>query len=138
MAPTPRESDAPQSLVLPSFEDTFDRPPRSWPPKIGPWERLQAAVATALTGTPPRNISQLNRSLKTDKTPALAPSNSGAAAPHLHNEHESSMPRTFSVLGTRRAGPGGCADVKRVAIIGVHGWFAQSLIKTVMGPPMCA
>lgn len=124
---------APRNLVLPSFEDTFERPPRSWPPRLGRFARLSAALLTALTGTAPRNVAQLNRNLDNDPMPTLEPSNSGAAAPHLHSEHESSMPRTFAVLGKRNLG---CARIRRVVIIGVHGWFAQSILKSVMGPPI--
>lgn len=140
--PTPTQSKESLSgprapnMVLPSFSDTFEHAPRSWPQRVGIWDRTCSAINTLFFQTPPDNVEQLNRSQKPAGPAELQPSGSGAAAPHLHAEHEQSMPRTHLVAGDRRLWKcRGCEGVRRIVVIGVHGWFAQSILKSVLGTP---
>lgn len=46
------------------------------------------------------------------------------------------MPRAYDVIGQKRLCKSrGCDGVRRIVVIGVHGWFAQSIFKVVIGEP---
>lgn len=123
-SPVPPRS---MGMVLPTFSDTFERPPRVWPPRRGLVGRAVNMVRGFFAG--PDDISR--------ELPAQ--SNSGASVPHLHAEHEQAMPRTYQLLGDTRFGHlRGYRQVKNIVVIGVHGWYAQSILKTVLGAPMYA
>ncbi|WFD03498.1 hypothetical protein MOBT1_002189 [Malassezia obtusa] len=120
------------SLVLPSFDDTFARPPRVWAPRAGIWERTVGAL----------NAYFFPKGSQNDRRPRLTTAlpkqpQHGTAAPHLHAEHEQAMPRAYRVLGDDRTGATrGYKRAKKVVVLGVHGWFAQSIFKNVIGPPV--
>lgn len=130
-APPALASKRVPSLVLPNFDDTFSRPPRVWPPRAGLWERTVGAVNAYLF---PRSARHGHRPKVTTSLPVQ--SQRGSTAPHLHAEHEQAMPRAYKVLGDARTGHvRGYERVSKVVVIGVHGWFAQSIFKNVMGTP---
>lgn len=92
------------NLVLPSFSDTFSRPPRSVvPPRKGKSVRSKVGSYIFGSGQPVEAIA----------------------------EHASGLPRSLEVL--RR--PSRASEMKRILIIGVHGWFPSALIQSVFGPP---
>lgn len=118
------------SLVLPTFGDTFSRPPRVWAPRAGVWDRTVGAVRAYLF---PRASTAQRPEIKTS-LPKQA--QRGSTAPHLHAEHEQAMPRTYEVLGDKQGGRArGYAPTHSVVVIGVHGWYAQSIFKNVLGAP---
>lgn len=46
------------------------------------------------------------------------------------------LPRSWQTMGYRsKAQQGGCAGTRRVVIVGIHGWFAQSWASRFMGEP---
>ncbi|KAI3629127.1 hypothetical protein CBS9595_000199 [Malassezia furfur] len=120
------------SQVLPSFDETFARPPRVWPPHAGWWERTVGAVQAYLF--PPRDGDARRRTRLTTSLPRQ--SERGSAAPHLHAEHEQAMPRAYRVLGEAHAASHAYARVRKVVVIGVHGWYAQGIFKNVIGAPV--
>jgi len=118
-----RSRNAASYRVLPTFEDTFERPPRVWPARTTLWGRATNALSSLF-----QNPNEISRELPKQ-------SESGASVPHLHAQHEQAMPRTYQILGDTRFGHlRGYRRVKKVVVIGVHGWNAQSVLKNVMGP----
>lgn len=118
------------SLVLPSFDDTFSRPPRVWPPRASVWERALGAVNAYLF---PKMSHQRAKVIKSPPKQ----SQKGSTAPHLHAEHEQAMPRAYHVLGNASSPHArGYARIKTVVVLGVHGWYAQSIFKNVLGAPV--
>lgn len=128
------------NLVLPSFEDTFFSPPRSLPPKAGVLTRTLAAVGSYLLSIP-ADSSRLRTAPRKRRTSSQSFSLGG------HDEDDSSvgfeameqqqrLPRAWNVIGEKeREAKRGCENVKKVVVIGIHGWFSQSIFKTVLGEP---
>lgn len=114
-----------RECVLPTFEDSFERPPRAWPARIGVWGRTRHLMSGLLPGG--RRVS---RALPKQ-------SESGSYVPHLDMLHEQTMPRVYSLLGDTRFGHvRGYRQAKKIVVIGVHGWYAQSILKNVIGAPI--
>lgn len=113
------------SYVLPTFEDSFERPPRVWPARIGVWGRARHLMSGLLPGG--RRVSR--------ELPKQ--SESGSYVPHLDTLHEQTMPRMYRLLGDTRFGHiRGYRQVSKIVVIGVHGWYAQSILKNVIGAPI--
>lgn len=112
-------------FVLPSFEDSFERPPRVWPPRTGFWGRTRYLISGMLPGSHriPRDLPKQ--------------SEDGSGVPHLHEMHEQAMPRMYRLLGDTRFGHvRGYRSARKIVVIGVHGWYAQSILKNVIGAPI--
>ncbi|WFD30413.1 hypothetical protein MSPP1_001432 [Malassezia sp. CBS 17886] len=125
---TTRENAAP-SLVLPTFEDIFLRPPRVWAPRTGAWNRTVDVVSSYLF---PRAHGDRTRDAYAPPKKALA----SVSIPHLHAEQEQAMPRTYKVLGDTKHGKyNGYRPLRKAVVIGVHGWYSQSIFKRVIGAP---
>ncbi|KAJ1026094.1 hypothetical protein NDA18_003754 [Ustilago nuda] len=159
-------ASAPLNLVLPSFEDTFTRAPRMWPPKVGVLERTLSAVnsyffskvpdlermkrptrystygesslgsgtslATAATIKPTQRLAG-----KAKATGAGSSKDKGVETA-LKEVAESAqrLPRPWSTVGMHdRAQTKGTAGIGKMVVIGVHGWFTQSIFKNMIGEP---
>ncbi|GAA5935304.1 uncharacterized protein JCM15063_000995 [Sporobolomyces koalae] len=114
------ESDPPvDNLVLPTFDDTFLRIPRSFPPKKSNLNRAVSLVSAYLFSHPPT----------TSPPPTIA------ALPGLPSEKKDDpaekLPKALEVMNE----PSRLSSVKRVVCIGVHGWFPNSRLKSVLGEP---
>ncbi|KAG8878426.1 hypothetical protein FRC20_008349 [Serendipita sp. 405] len=134
--PPPSAPKAP-NMVLPTFEDTFYTLPRALPPHSRP--------------TPLRKVGRIMSgvfgitNLGGPSTPA--PSSEirewqGRAGVHIPRDYENlrasrevgrDLPRVGEVLGIHDIGR--IRDCKRVAILGVHGWFPGTIMRTLFGEP---
>ncbi|BGP46860.1 hypothetical protein JCM10450v2_002711 [Rhodotorula kratochvilovae] len=119
--PTPVDN-----LVLPTFNDTFLRPPRSFPPRKSPLTRAVSAVSAYLFHRPPDELT----------SPRLAQAQlaAGVIAAGLPTEMKDDpaerLPKSLEAVSE----PPRLEKVKRVVTIGVHGWFtSNNMIKSVMG-----
>lgn len=112
---TTNDLTASPSLVLPSYEDTFMRPPRLWTPQTSMWARV------AQWFVPQRSKAATN-----------APFSSTMS--HWYEEHKRTMPRPYTLLGDAKHGHRrGYRHVQRVVVLGIHGWYSQSIFKNVLG-----
>ncbi|SJX63483.1 uncharacterized protein SRS1_14239 [Sporisorium reilianum f. sp. reilianum] len=176
-ATTPTRSAAdpvpivPPNLVLPSFEDTFSRAPRMWPPKVGVLERTLSAVNSYLFSKVP-DLERMKRPTRfsTYGEPSLGSSASsfkgnaasfkgGRPTQRLAGKAKATgagsskdkgveialkevadsaqrLPRAWSTVGMHdRAQTKGTAGIGKIVVIGVHGWFTQSIFKNMIGEP---
>ncbi|KAI0049079.1 hypothetical protein FA95DRAFT_966276 [Auriscalpium vulgare] len=121
-SPTGPRSAQP-NLVLPSWDDTFRKAPRST--------------------MPPQPTSKLKKTMKFvsgvlfAKDDADAETRSKARARAKEREHAhygKALPRAWDVVGEELD-----VDVlrgsKRVVVIGIHGWFPGAVMRTVLGEP---
>lgn len=54
----------------------------------------------------------------------------------MAEEAEQRLPRLWSVMGDKdRASSRGCRGVRKVVIVGVHGWFSKGPLRNVFGEP---
>jgi hypothetical protein len=102
---------APPNLVLPTFDDIFNRPPRSVPPPLPRRSGLAKKALGALGLVADKHQRPL--------TPAQE-------RVQLGKERGRLLPKTLAV-GTGRTR----RTVRRVVIIGVHGWFPQGITRRV-------
>ncbi|GAC75150.1 hypothetical protein PANT_14c00063 [Moesziomyces antarcticus T-34] len=176
-ASTPTKSVAdpvsapPPNLVLPSFDDTFTRAPRMWPPKVGVLERTLSAVNSYLFSKVP-DLERMKRPTRystygdsslgsNSATFKGAVSSLGGKKPaqRLAGKAKASgrgssldkgvetalkevaelaqrLPRAWSTVGMHdRAQTRGTAAIGKIVVIGVHGWFTQSIFKNMIGEP---
>ncbi|KAI5480231.1 glycoside hydrolase family 2 protein [Pseudohyphozyma bogoriensis] len=107
------EPDAPfENLVLPTFQDTFLRPPRSFPPKKSKLDKAVSLVQSYLFSLPPQENEEERRTMKDDPAERL--------------------PKCLEVMGEVREGLEG---VRRIVTIGVHGWFPTPMVRSITGEP---
>ncbi|TKY84827.1 hypothetical protein EX895_005907 [Sporisorium graminicola] len=154
----------PPNLVLPSFDDTFARAPRMWPPKVGVLERTLSAVNSYLFSKVP-DLERMKRPTRfsTYGEPSLgsnaSASKGGRPTQRLAGKAKATgagsskdkgvetalkevagsaqrLPRAWSTVGMHeRAQSKGTAGIGKVVVIGVHGWFTQSIFKNMIGEP---
>lgn len=148
--PHPQAPTVQPNLVIPTFSSTFDRPPRSFPP---------------LPPSPPSSPGSLDskqpqhRGL-TAATTGLAWKALGAVGSYVYggsgagdgvskggwvdDEAEKRGRKEGRKVGRelpRRIGlehggaEDGWKDVKRVVVVGVHGWFPAKMLNSVIGEP---
>ncbi|KAK4058530.1 hypothetical protein OIO90_000692 [Microbotryomycetes sp. JL221] len=106
------EPDPPfENLVLPTFTDTFERPPRSFPPQKSKLTRAVSAMsAYFFQQLPPSSATELKR-----------PKEDPAAR----------LPKALNVVDEAPR----LDRTKRVVTIGVHGWFPTPKVKFLLGEP---
>ncbi|KAJ1018907.1 hypothetical protein NDA16_004710 [Ustilago loliicola] len=157
---------APPNLVLPSFEDTFTRAPRMWPPKVGVLERTLSAVNSYFFSKVPdlermkrptrfstygesslgsgtslgkgATINPTQRLAGKAKATGTGSSKDKGVETALKEVAESAqrLPRAWSTVGMHdRAQTKGTAGIGKIVVIGVHGWFTQSIFKNMIGEP---
>lgn len=127
--------------VLPTFEDTFFRPPRSFIPKLSKLARtlelVQAYVFSAPSISDPQPSTLKDGQLPPHPRPHDHHSikKSGQIADILHrNRHISTrMPKSLDLVGTNRIER--LKNVNKVAIVGIHGWFPGPWLESVLGKP---
>lgn len=125
----PPKGPSPPNLLLPSFDDTFLAAPRSTPPSKGMLEKTLSYLFS-------RKADETMR--KTRKSSLLSIGASRAEQTSDVKEHEAQtrLPRMWNVVGDKeRALTKGCKGVKKVSIIGVHGWFSQGPLRNLFGEP---
>lgn len=100
----------------------------------------QAAVGSYLLSIPP-DASRLRTAPRKRRTSSNTFSLGGngdedSSAAIDAMEQQQRLPRAWGVIGEKeRESKRGCENVKKVVVIGVHGWFSQSIFKTVLGEP---
>lgn len=117
-----------ENLVLPTFGDTFLRPPRSFAPKRSTLTRAVSVVSAYLF--------QRHPSEETPTSPTLANARQlagidGKDMPvEMKNDPAERLPKALEVMGEAPR----LEKVKRVVTIGIHGWFTSSnMVKSVLG-----
>ncbi|KAK4701744.1 hypothetical protein P7C70_g4482, partial [Phenoliferia sp. Uapishka_3] len=99
-----------ENLVLPTFNDTFSRAPRSFPPKKGRLTKAVSVVSAYLFSAPPKEREEVGR---------------------MRDDPAERLPKSLEVMGE----PVRIGAVRRVVTIGVHGWFPNSMVRSVFGEP---
>ncbi|MCO5556073.1 hypothetical protein L7F22_009617 [Adiantum nelumboides] len=121
--PKPTKPTAP-NLLLPSFDDTFSAAPRSITPKKGVWEK----TISLLFNSSAQDVKGRRSSMLSPASQQDLESKPGDA--------QARLPRLWSTMGEKeRAASKGCKDVRKVTIIGIHGWFSQGPIRNLFGEP---
>ncbi|GAA5909464.1 uncharacterized protein JCM6883_003953 [Sporobolomyces salmoneus] len=119
---TPAESEPPiGNLVLPTFNDTFLRAPRSFPPKKSNLTRAVSLVSAYLFSHPPA----------TSPPPTVISTTTSGMPVEIKDDPAEKLPKALEIMGE----PSRLANVKRVVCIGVHGWFPNARLKSVLGEP---
>lgn len=122
--PAPYEPDPPfENLVLPTFTDTFERPPRSFP-----LEKTKLTKAVSVVS------SVVSAYLFHQPAPTSPPLGAAGAQERRHMvglDPAVRLPKSLSVVEE----PERLSRVKRVVTIGVHGWFPSKTLKVVFGEP---
>ncbi|GAA6034398.1 hypothetical protein JCM8097_002706 [Rhodosporidiobolus ruineniae] len=116
-----------ENLVLPSFNDTFLRPPRSFEPPKSTLTKAVSAVSAYLFHRPPDEV--VSPSLLQQAQQAAGVKTEGMMR-SMEGDPAESLPKALEAVGEspRRD------RIKRVVCIGVHGWFtSNNMIKSVMG-----
>ncbi|WWC95600.1 hypothetical protein V866_002465 [Kwoniella sp. B9012] len=142
LPPPPQAHSVQPNLVIPTFADTFDRPPRCFLPAAQPQELSETAsgLTAATTGLAWKALGAVGSYVygsgegKHKVTPLTI----------LENETEPRGRKEGRNVGSdlpRRIGLGsgtpddGWRDVKRVVVVGVHGWFPAKMLNSVIGEP---
>ncbi|GJN87541.1 hypothetical protein Rhopal_000495-T1 [Rhodotorula paludigena] len=114
------------NLVLPTFGDTFLRPPRSFPPKKSTLTRAVSAVSAYLFHRPPEEVTS-PRLLQAQQA---AGSIAAGLPTEMKDDPAERLPKMLEVMGEEPR----LQKIKRVTVLGVHGWFTSSnMVKSVMG-----
>ncbi|GAA5906702.1 hypothetical protein JCM8208_006359 [Rhodotorula glutinis] len=114
------------NLVLPTFNDTFLRPPRSFAPKKSTITRAVSAVSAYLFHRPPDELT----SPRLAQAQLAAGVNPAGLPTEMEDDPAEQLPKALEAVGE----PARLDKVKRVVTIGVHGWFtSNNMIKSVMG-----
>ncbi|KAK4684890.1 hypothetical protein P7C73_g5274, partial [Tremellales sp. Uapishka_1] len=127
LPPPPQAPAVQPNLVIPSFATTFDRPPRSFPPlsEAEPAGGLTAAT----TGLAWKALGAVGSYYY----------GAGGDAAEKAGETETRGRKEGRGVGAelprRLAGDEGWRTVKRVVVVGVHGWFPAKMLNSVIGEP---
>ena len=110
----PPPAPAQPNFVIPTFSDTFDRPPRSLPPAqsqqgAGLAWRAIGAVGSYMYGSEDKTSSE-TRGMKEGRKVGRG------------------LPRRMGLAGAGE--DDGWKHVKRVAVVGVHGWFPAKMLNS--------
>ncbi|PVF92514.1 hypothetical protein CPB86DRAFT_791078 [Serendipita vermifera] len=132
--PPPAVPKAP-NMILPTFGDTFYTLPRALPPHTRPTtlKKVGRLVSGVLGITSSGGGQVPNDEMREWQA------RSGANVPRSYEGLRSArdvgkdLPRVGEVLGIQDVGR--IRDCKRVAILGVHGWFPGTIMRTLLGEP---
>ncbi|GAA5852670.1 hypothetical protein JCM8547_002584 [Rhodosporidiobolus lusitaniae] len=123
-----------ENLVLPSFDDSFLRPPRSFEPRKSTLNKAVSAVASTMS-------AYLFHRVPDEAEESLSPLQQAQQAAgvkvegvmrEMQDDPAERLPKVLEAVGesTRRE------KVKRVVCIGIHGWFSSNaLVTKVLGEP---
>ncbi|WVQ95861.1 hypothetical protein IAU59_002960 [Kwoniella sp. CBS 9459] len=144
LPPPPQPPSSQPNLVLPTFADTFDRPPRSLLP-IPPMSETaapptQGGITAATTGLAWKALGAVGSYVYggAGDSPQVTPQTIREAEAETRGRKEgrnvgSELPRRIGLgAGTP---DDGWKHVKRVVVIGVHGWFPAKMLNSVIGEP---
>ncbi|GAA5969709.1 hypothetical protein JCM11641_008012 [Rhodosporidiobolus odoratus] len=116
------------NLVLPTFDDSFLRPPRSFQPKQSTLSKAVSAVSAYLFHRPPEE-AQANLSPLLQAQAAAGIKTEGMMREMAEDPAER-LPKVLEAMGE----PSRLGRVKRIVTMGVHGWFtSNNMIKSVLG-----
>nr|XP_019009541.1 uncharacterized protein I206_06190 [Kwoniella pini CBS 10737]OCF48322.1 hypothetical protein I206_06190 [Kwoniella pini CBS 10737] len=143
LPPPPQTSATQPNLVIPTFTDTFDRPPRSFLPLNNDvdqhepatkgitatttglaWKAL-GAVGNYVYGADEINHKSVSQTLQEDDRETRGKKEGRSVGADL--------PRRIG-LGSGTPDDG-WKQVKRVVVVGVHGWFPAKMLNSVIGEP---
>uniref|UniRef100_A0A0K3CFB2 FGENESH: predicted gene_8.110 protein n=1 Tax=Rhodotorula toruloides TaxID=5286 RepID=A0A0K3CFB2_RHOTO len=108
-----------ENLVLPTFNDTFLRPPRSFAPKKSTLTRAVSVVSSYFFHRPPTEESTSPRLVQAQQAAGFNPS---GMLTEMRDDPAERLPKSLDVMSE---GPM-LSKVKRVVTIGVHGWFTSN------------
>ncbi|WVQ74730.1 hypothetical protein IAR50_004334 [Cryptococcus sp. DSM 104548] len=133
------------NLVIPSFTTTFDRPPRSFlplpptsPPSSPPAKEEHKGLAAATTGYAWKALGAVGNYMYGEAPPKATSESIKEDAAEVRGRAEGrhvggDLPRR---VGLGVGGPDdGWKDVRRVVVVGVHGWFPAKMLNSVIGEP---
>lgn len=116
LPPPPQPPAKQPSLLIPTFETTFDRPPRSFLPRT-----TAGGVATA-TGVAWRALGAMSSYVYGEKEDT----NKEARGRKAGRDVGADLPRRIG-LGSGTPDDG-WKNVRRVVVVGVHGWFPAKML----------
>ncbi|KAI7949174.1 hypothetical protein MJO28_007995 [Puccinia striiformis f. sp. tritici] len=124
------------NLVLPTFEDTFHHPPRSFLPKPSKLQQTFELVQALIFSTPPP--SEFPQTIPADSTPSSKGKDTRKRRQAIdilhHNNHISTrLPKALNLLGIDRQS--NLKKLRKIVIIGIHGWFPGPWLEPVLGKP---
>lgn len=108
-----------ENLVLPTFNDTFLRPPRSFAPKKSTLTRAVSVVSSYFFHRPPTEESTSPRLVQAQQAAGFNPT---GMLTEMRDDPAERLPKSLDVISE---GPR-LGKVKRVVTIGVHGWFTSN------------
>ncbi|ORY34567.1 hypothetical protein BCR39DRAFT_513405 [Naematelia encephala] len=126
LPPPPAPPTVQQNLLIPTFQDIFDRPPRSYPrPSSMSAEQKASGLAwRALAAAGSYVYGQVESSKVNEKE-----TRGRGAGKDVGSE----LPRRIGLGGGDP--DGGWKGVTRVVVVGVHGWFPAKMLNSVIGEP---
>ncbi|WVQ84854.1 hypothetical protein IAT38_007011 [Cryptococcus sp. DSM 104549] len=142
--PHPQAPATQPNLVIPTFANTFDRPPRSFLPLPTPATLPDAVnpsgkgITATTTGFAWRALGAVGSYVYGDTAPKPTPESIPEDATETRGRKEG---RTIGRELPRRIGLGagtpddGWKTVRRVVVVGVHGWFPAKMLNSVIGEP---
>ncbi|KAH9814429.1 hypothetical protein DFH28DRAFT_308680 [Melampsora americana] len=119
------------NLILPTFEDTFMHPPRSFLPKSMTNNKLKKTIdlVQAYVFSGPPTLSDLTQ-LENDQQIK----DQMIQEVFQKNQHISTrLPKALETLGISRNER--LKGIKRISVIGIHGWFPGPWLETLIGKP---
>lgn len=116
LPPPPQPPAKQPSLLIPSFETTFDRPPRSFLP------RTTAGGVATVTGVAWRALGAMSSYVYGEKEDA----NKDMRGRKAGRDVGADLPRRIG-LGSGTPDDG-WKNVRRVVVVGVHGWFPAKML----------
>ena len=116
-------------LVLPTFNDTFLRPPRSFPPKKSTITRAVSAVSAYLFHRPPEDLG----APRLAQAQLAAGVNPEGLPTEMEDDPAERLPKALEAIDE----PPRFERVKRVVTIGVHGWFTSNNMCATPFPTFC-
>ncbi|KAH9463852.1 hypothetical protein Pst134EA_015933 [Puccinia striiformis f. sp. tritici] len=124
------------NLVLPTFEDTFHQPPRSFLPKPSKLQQTFELVQALIFSTPPP--TEFPQTIPADSTPRSKGKDNRKRRQAIdilhHNNHVSTrLPKALNLLGIDRQST--LKKLRKIVIIGIHGWFPGPWLESVLGKP---
>lgn len=131
LPPPPQIPTTQPNLVIPSFTTTFDRPPRSFlPPKpVIPTPPPQPGLAWRALGAVGSYVYPGQEKVE-EKVDARPKETRGLKE---GREIGTDLPRRIGLGGEDP--DDGWKNVKRVVVVGVHGWFPAKIVNSVIGEP---
>jgi len=132
LPPPPQIPTTQPNLVIPSFSTTFDRPPRSLlPPKpASPAPAPQPGLAWRALGAVGSYVYPGQEKIETK---VQIPGPQETRGLEEGREIGLDLPRRIGLSGEDP--DDGWKNVKRVVVVGVHGWFPAKIVNSVIGEP---